>query len=97
MATAKTPGRKATTKSPATEPAVTKPDGAKALKVIPKVDGFRRAGRSFSGETVIPLSELTDEQYEQLTTEPQLVTLLVDLPAEPGEASSAEGNQADAT
>lgn len=51
MATAKSRGRQATEKPP-----VTKPDGAKALKVVPKIDGFRRAGRAFAGETVIPLS-----------------------------------------
>ncbi|CAB3851907.1 hypothetical protein LMG26842_02885 [Achromobacter dolens] len=84
MATAKPRGRQATAKPP-----VTKPDGAKALKVVPKVDGFRRAGRAFAGETVIPLSELTDEQFEQLTTEPQLVTMLVDLPSDSSEDTTA--------
>lgn len=84
MATAKTRGRQATEKPP-----VTKPEGAKALKVVPKVDGFRRAGRAFAGETVIPLSELTDEQFEQLTTEPQLVTMLVDLPSDSSEDTTA--------
>ena len=84
MATAKPRGRQATAK-----PAVVKPDGAKALKVVPKTDGFRRAGRAFAGETVIPLSELTDEQFEQLTTEPQLVTMWIDLPGAPDEASQA--------
>ncbi|GAB1832109.1 HI1506-related protein [Achromobacter xylosoxidans] len=87
MATAKPRGRQATAKPP-----VTKPDGAKALKVVPKTDGFRRAGRAFAGETVIPLSELTDEQFEQLTTEPQLVTMLVDLPTEPADSSQAGAN-----
>ncbi|MCH4577911.1 hypothetical protein L7A46_33690 [Achromobacter xylosoxidans] len=38
---------------------------------------------------MIPLSELTDEQFEQLTTEPQLVTMLIDLPGAPDEASQA--------
>ncbi|MFY1901482.1 HI1506-related protein [Achromobacter xylosoxidans] len=84
MATAKPRGRQATAKPP-----VTKPDGAKALKVVPKTDGFRRAGRAFAGETVIPLSELTDEQFEQLTTEPQLVTMLVDLPSDSSEDTTA--------
>lgn len=87
MATAKSRGRQATEKPP-----VTKPDGAKALKVVPKTDGFRRAGRAFAGETVIPLSELTDEQFEQLTTEPQLVTMLIDPPSD-----QVEGSQAAAT
>ena len=86
MATAKSRGRQAT------KPPVTKPDGAKALKVVPKIDGFRRAGRAFAGETVIPLSELTDEQFEQLTTEPQLVTMLIDPPSD-----QVEGSQAAAT
>lgn len=65
---------------------VKKPDGdvAKALKVIPKRAGFRRAGYVFpDGETVIPLADMTDKQYEQLTNEPMLVTVLIDAPAGP--------------
>ena len=65
---------------------VKKPEGAQALKVIPKRDGFRRAGRAFSGETVIPMSELDDDEYAQLTAEPMLVTMVVDLPAEAEQA-----------
>ncbi|MGY6270826.1 HI1506-related protein [Achromobacter denitrificans] len=84
MAIAKPRGRQATAKT-----AIVKPDGAKALKVIPKIDGFRRAGRAFAGETVIPLSELTDEQFEQLTTEPQLVTILIDLPGAQEQSETA--------
>ena len=85
MATAKNAPRKAA--SLAIAP-VTKPDGERqALKVVPKRAGFRRAGYAFpDGETVIPLDELTDTQYEQLTTEPMLVTHLVGLPAEGAEA-----------
>ena len=63
--------------------AVAKPvgDTPQALKVVPKRAGFRRAGYAFpDGETVIPLGDLTDQQYGQLTTEPMLVTFLVDLP-----------------
>lgn len=53
----------------------------RALKVIPKRAGFRRAGYAFpDGETVIALADLSDKQYEQLTSEPMLVTFLVDLP-----------------
>ncbi|WP_241116107.1 hypothetical protein [Achromobacter xylosoxidans] len=85
MATAKPRGRQAIAKPP-----VTKPDGAKALKVVPRAESFRRAGRAFAGETVIPLSELTDEQFEQLTTEPQLVTMLIDLPGAPDDASQSD-------
>ncbi len=61
-----------------------KPEGDKpqALHVTPKVPGFRRAGRAFpDGETVIPIVELDDEEYVQLTTEPMLVTYVKDLPA----------------
>ena len=86
MATAKNAPRKA---AAAATPA-TKPEGGdkpQALKVVPKRAGFRRAGYAFpDGETVIPLDELTDTQYEQLTTEPMLVTHLVGLPAEGAEA-----------
>jgi hypothetical protein len=65
---------------------VTKPtaDKAQGLKVVPKRTGFRRAGYAFDDPagTVIPLADLDDEQYEALTTEPALVTHLVDLPEE---------------
>lgn len=64
-----------------------KPQG---LKVVPKRAGFRRAGYAFAdGETVIPLSDLSDEQYRQLTTEPMLVTYLVDLPLQPDATAAA--------
>ena len=82
MATAKNAPRKA---AAAATPA-TKPEGGdkpQALKVVPKRAGFRRAGYAFpDGETVIPLDELSEKQYAQLTTEPMLVTHLVDLPAD---------------
>lgn len=64
-------------------PTVSKPeagDKPQGLKVVPKRAGFRRAGFAFAdGETTIPLSELSNSQYEQLTCEPMLVTMLVDL------------------
>lgn len=71
-------------KTPAT-PAKPKPtaDKAQALRVIAKRDGFRRAGRTFSGEaTFILLEDLTEDEYEQLITEPMLVVDLVDAPAD---------------
>lgn len=52
----------------------------KALRVVAKRDGFRRAGREWNGATVVPTSELTEEQYQQLTTDPMLDAILVDLP-----------------
>lgn len=77
------PAAKKTTASKATAPA--KPESAKgkALRVIAKRDGFRRAGREFSGEaTFIPVEELTDEEYELLATEPMLVVDLVEAPSD---------------
>ena len=54
----------------------------KALRVVAKRDGFRRAGREWHGATVVPTSELDDQQYLQLTTDPMLDAILVDLPSE---------------
>lgn len=61
------------------------------LQVIAKRDGFRRAGRAWSGTTTVPLDELTEEQYLQLTTEPMLVTLLLEVPDDQvGELSATD-------
>lgn len=52
----------------------------KGLRIVSKRDGFRRVGRAFDGTpAVIPLSELTADQVEQLTTEPMLVVTEVDV------------------
>lgn len=52
----------------------------KGLKVIARRDSFRRCGRVFGGEAVvIPLSDLTEEQVEQLKAEPLLVCQEVDI------------------
>lgn len=63
----------------------TKPKAAgpatKGLKVISRREGgFRRAGRHWSaeGETV-SLSDLTVDQVEAITNEPQLVVVEVDI------------------
>lgn len=58
------------------------PGMVKVLQVVSKRDGFRRAGRVWSGSTTVPLSELTEAQYEQLCDEPMLVTMLLDVPEE---------------
>ena len=82
--------KKTPAKARASAPAPTaKPEGTGIdLVVTPTVSGFRRAGRAFAGETRIPLDELSDEQYEQLTTEPMLVTYLADAtPAADAEAA----------
>lgn len=66
-------------------------DSRQALQVISKRDGFRRAGREWHGSTTVPLDDLTDEQIEQLESEPMLVVLQVEMPAEdPGEAALAD-------
>jgi hypothetical protein len=62
-----------------------KPGGptGKGLKVVPKRDGFRRAGHVFSGEgKTIAYADLTVGQVEQLKGEPMLVVMEVDLPRE---------------
>jgi hypothetical protein len=46
--------------------------GAK-LKVISKRDGFRRAGRAWSGVTEIDAAELDAAQIAQLKDEPMLI------------------------
>lgn len=78
----------------------TKGDGAtrQMLQVVSKRDGFRRAGRAWSGTTTVALDELTQEQYEQLAAEPMLVTLLLETPADQvAELASADGVSAAAT
>ncbi|MBX9834198.1 MAG: hypothetical protein K2X78_14270 [Burkholderiaceae bacterium] len=52
------------------------------LQVISKRDGFRRAGREWHGTSFVPLDELNRRQYEQLTTEPLLVTQLMEVPVD---------------
>lgn len=62
-----------------------KPAGSatQGLKVTARADHFRRAGFAFTGEArVIPLSDLTDDQVEQLKAEPMLVVQDVEIKAE---------------
>lgn len=53
----------------------------KGLRVVARPqNGFRRAGFHFNAEgSTLALSELTDEQVEQLRAEPQLVVVDVDI------------------
>ena len=51
----------------------------KIIRVIAKKDGFRRAGRSWSGTTEIPASELSQGQIEALKAEPNLVIDEIDV------------------
>ena len=88
MAAAKKTPAKARPSAPA--PAANPAGPGLDLVVTPKVSGFRRAGRAFAGETRIPLDELSDEQYAQLTTEPMLVTYLAEA-APAADAEAADG------
>lgn len=68
-----------------TKPKARKPAGAatEGLKVTARSpQGIRRAGRHWAAEvTIVPLSELTEDELEQLENEPGLVTARV--PIEP--------------
>jgi hypothetical protein len=67
----------ATTKNKAAGPAT------KGIKVVSRPQGgFRRAGRSFSAEgSTLALSELGEDDLQQLRDEPNLIVVDVDLPA----------------
>lgn len=68
----------------------------KALKVVAKAEGFRRAGRAWSTKpTTVPLAELQAEQVEALHAEPALVVTEVDI--EPEAAPKAEAKTGGAT
>lgn len=58
------------------------PGMRQVLQVISKRDGFRRAGREWHGTTLVPVQELTREQYEQIDREPMLVAQLMEVPEE---------------
>lgn len=68
--------------NPTAKPAV---KTVKGLRVQSTVDGFRRAGRPWSRESVdVPLSEFNKDQIDQLRAEKMLVVVDVDIeiPAE---------------
>jgi len=50
-----------------------KSEEVKTIKVTVKRNGFRRAGRAWSGETIIKQDELTEAQIEALETDPMFV------------------------
>lgn len=52
---------------------------SKGLEVTAKRDGFRRAGREWSGTTTISLAELTDADVEALKGETMLLVREVDI------------------
>lgn len=68
--------------------ATSKPKAAgpatRGLSITSRPESFWRIGRQFTGEpTVIPLSELTEAQVEELTTEPLLAVVEVDVEPPP--------------
>ena len=81
MATAKTRGRQATAKPPVTRRRQGPEGRSEGRWLSPRRPRLRRR----DGDSAV---QTTDEQFEQLT-EPQLVTMLVDLPGAPDEASQA--------
>ncbi len=97
MATAKKnqPAAAAAKAAPAILPGEPAPGMRQVLQVISKRDGFRRAGREWHGTTLVPVQELTREQYEQIDREPMLVAQLMEIPeeqlAELADQASGEG------
>lgn len=62
---------------PPAPPAKNEP--VKALSVTSRVEGFRRAGRAWSGvATIVTLTELSDEQVAMLKSEPMLTVIEVE-------------------
>lgn len=52
----------------------------RALRIVAKKDGFRRAGREWTGTSFVPLSDISPEVREQLEAEPMLIVDEVDTP-----------------
>lgn len=79
MAEAKKP---ATPKTPAPDIKPPVARTVKALSVQSSRAGFRRAGRAWSKEAaVVPLSELTEGQIDQIRNEAMLTVTDIDIPA----------------
>ena len=54
----------------------------KGIRILSKVDGFRRAGLAHTGSRDYPLTDFTAKQLEQLRGEPNLVAVDIDMPDE---------------
>ena len=67
------------------------------LKITAKRDGFRRAGRAWTGETTVSADKFSDAQIAALKAEPNLVVEEVadDAPQDPdaGKTAKAGGGQ----
>lgn len=63
-------------------------DATQGVEVIAKADVFYRAGRQWGqNPTVVPLSDLTEEQLQELRDEPLLIVREVEI--KPEEAPAA--------
>lgn len=68
---------------------------AKALKIVAKKPGFRRAGRSFGDEpTFIPVVDLKKDEIEALQNERMLVVHEVDIEDETAAVAKKSGKEA---
>lgn len=65
--------------NPKTPKAAPAGPAGKGLRVVAKVDGFRRAGRPWEGTTVVPYADLTAAQVEALQGESMLIVDEVDI------------------
>ena len=64
-------------------------DKLHGVEVIAKADVFYRAGRAWGhAPTVVPLSELTEDELDELKSEPMLLVREVDI-ARPDESAKA--------
>ncbi len=52
----------------------------RSLRIVAKKDGFRRAGREWTGTTFVKLSDISPETREQLEAETMLIVDEVDTP-----------------
>lgn len=63
-----------TTKKTTPKPAAAKPS-APSYSITTKLDGFRRAGRAWTGTTKIGPDELTTEQLDQLRNDKTFIVV----------------------
>lgn len=61
----------------------------KGIRIIAKVDGIRRAGRSHVGTADYPAATFTAAELAALKAEPKLVITEIDLP-DPAETKAAK-------
>jgi len=50
-----------------------KPKTVPGIRVVTKVDGFRRGGRAWTGATIVPCAAFTAQQLTDIAAEPMLM------------------------